>query len=183
MRRLAKWLLGILGAIIAAPVIYVLAYDLAVFQPRVSEVRRLIEVAAQDERTPSSLVARVVRAGVSQHLSAQVSRMLLQRFNLPSQRSQLQWQLTSSLWWALVATHFSDQEQTTLFLSLCYMGNGVTGFASASEAQFGASLNSLSIEQIATLSAIAKAPSVFPENPERLARVRTAIINRVQNGL
>ena len=149
MRRIARVLFAIVGALIAVPIAYVVGYDLVVFQPRVPEVQRLIEVAAQDERTPSPLVARVIRAGVSQHMSAQASRLLLQQFKLPPSQSQLQWQFASTLWWELVALHFSDQEQSTLFLSLSYMGNGVTGFAAASQAHFGASLNSLSLEQVA----------------------------------
>ena len=183
MRRIAIGLLAILGVLITVPVAYVVGYDLVVFQPRVPAIQRLIEMAAQDERSPSPLVARVIRAGGSQHLSAQVSRLLLMQFNLPPSQSPLQWHFTSALWWALVALHFSDQEQSTLYLSLSYMGNGVNGFAAASQAQFGASLNSLSLEQVATLSVIARAPSAYLESPERLARVRTALIKRVQNGL
>lgn len=183
MRRIAKFLFAIVGVLIAVPIAYVAGYDLVVFQPRVPEVQRLIEVAAQDERTPSPLVARVIRAGVSQHMSAQTSRLLLKQLKLPPLQSQLQRHFTSALWWALVALHFSDQEQSTLFLSLSYMGNGITGFSAASQAQFGASLNSLSLEQVATLSAIAKAPSAYLESPERLTRVRNTIVKRVQDGL
>ena len=183
MRSIVSVLIVFLGALIAVPVAYVGAYDLFVFQRHIPEVQRLIEVADQDERTPSPLVARVIRAGVSQHLSAQVSRLLLQRFNPPASQSQLQWHFTSALWWALVALHLSDQDQSTLYLSLSYVGNGVTGYGAASKAQFGVSLNSLSLEQVATLSAISKAPNAYLESPERLARARIAIIKRVQSGL
>jgi hypothetical protein len=183
VRRIAKLLAGLLATLIATPVIYVLAYDFTVFQPRLPEIRTIIEIAAPDERSSSPLVASVVRAGVAQHLSAQVSRLLLQRFELPASESQLKWHFTSALWWALVALHLTDQEQTTLFLSLSYMGNGVTGFASASQSMFDAPLNSLTLEQVATLSVIAKAPAAYGENPERLARVRAGLIQRVQNGL
>lgn len=184
MHRIAKAFLYVLVLLIAVPIASFLAYDFLVFQPRSSDIQRLIQDAAPEERNPTPLVSRVIRPGITQHLSGQVSRLLLHELNvLPSPSSQSQWHLTGAIWWALVEIHLSDREQMTLFLSLSYMGNNIRGFAAASEAVFKTPLRSLSLEQAATLAAISKFSSSYPDNPGRLARVRDAVVERVQNGL
>ena len=91
--------------------------------------------------------------------------------------------MTGALWGGLVKLHLSESEQTTLFLALSPMGHNVQGFSKASTAVVGVPLSAVSLEQAARLVTVGKAPSIYLNNPERLARHSEALAQRAKNAI
>jgi len=184
MQRGARFFLWSLLGIAVLPVAAFVFYDLIAFQPRVSEIKRLLEQATPEERAPSATLSSVVQVIHTQRVGAQVARLLLRELDAtPRSGGVAKWHLTHMAWWALVELHLSESEQTTLYLSHSIMGQGVRGFSAASHAHFNSPLHSLSLEQAATLAVISRGPSAYTGNPERLSRHRQSVLQRVQDGL
>jgi Transglycosylase len=184
MRRLLTIAAWLLAALLAAPFVALAAFDIAVFQPRMPEIRSFLAQAAPEERSPPPSLLRVVRASHPHHFSGQVARLLVQKLNAyPTEGGMLRWHATGGAWWTMVALHLSEQEQVTLFLALSFMRNGVSGFANAAPKLVGTPLDSVSLEQAARLVVIAKAPTHFLDNPERLARLSAELAARARDAL
>jgi hypothetical protein len=184
MQRTTRFALWSLLVIAALPVAVFGCYDLVAFQPRVTEIKRLLAQATPEERTPPATVARVVQVAHDQRLGVHVARLLLHELDAtPLSGGMARWHLTHLAWWALVELHLSQSEQTTLYLSRSSMGHGTRGFSAASIALFSGPLHSLSLEQAATLAVVSRSPSAYAGNPERLARHRQLVLQRLQNGL
>ncbi len=184
MRRGPKVLLSLIVALVLAPFVAFAAYDVIAFQPRVPDIRRLLAAAAPEEKSPPDSIRRVLRVSYPDHFNSHVAKLLLQELNAaPTGGGMLRWHTTGALWAGLVKLHLSEPEQTTLFLVLSPMGNDVQGFSKASTAVVGVPLSAVSLEQAARLVTVGKAPSIYLNDPERLARQSQALAQRAKNAL
>ena len=184
MRRGANLLLWLILALVAAPVVWFAAYDVLVFQPRTAEIRRLVAAAAPEEKSPPTSIRRVLRVSYPNQLSAHVARLLLGELETePTGSSMLWWQAKTAVWTGLVDLHLSESDQTTLFLTLSPMGNGVRGFSKASTVVVGVPLNTVTLEQAARLVTVGRAPSLYLNNSERLMQQSEALAQRAKNAL
>jgi len=184
MRRALKILLWPVLALVLAPFVAFAAYDVVVFQPRVSDIRGLLAAAAPAEKSPPDSIRRVLRASYSDHFGSHVARLLMQELNAePAGGGMLWWHLSGALWGGLVKLHLSESEQITLFLALSYMGGDVKGFSKASTALVGVPLGAVSVDQAARLVTVGKAPAIYLKSPERLRRQSEALAQRAKNAL
>ena len=184
MRRGPKILLWVVVALVLAPFVAFAAYDVVVFQPRVSDIRGLLAAAATEEKSPPDSIRRVLRVSYSDHFSPHVARLLMQELHAEPAGGGMLWRhLSGALWAGLVKLHLSEPEQITLFLALSYMGNDVKGFSKASTAVVGVPLSAVSLEQAARLVTVGKAPAIYLKSPERLQRQSEALAQRAKNAL
>jgi len=183
LRRVLKALAWLLAVLLLAPVIAFAAYDLIEFQPHRAEIQRLIDEAAPAEKSPPAVLRQVVHAAhpdATSSLSGSAVRLLRVRLDFASDTRTLHRQMKETLWWALVTLHCSEQEQSTLYLSLSYMGNDTYGFSKAAPALVGVPLADVSLEQAARLVAVTRAPSSYLRNPERWARASEVLLARAK---
>jgi hypothetical protein len=184
MRRGATLRVWLILALVAAPIVWFVAYDVIAFQPRTAEIRRLVAAAAPEEKSPPDSIRRVLRVSYPNQLSSHVARLLLEELDAePMGSSMLWWHARRAAWTGLVDLHLSESDQTTLFLALSPMGNNVRGFSKASTAVVGAPLSTVSVEQAARLVTVGKAPSIYLNNPERLTQQSEALAQRTKNAL
>lgn len=183
MRRYLKLVVAAIFLLAMVPVISLGVFDLLVFQPLASKVHTVVSQSAPSEQAPPpSLVSviRVARINVSAHAARLLMREVLAN---PSNGGMLGWHLTSAAWQACISLHLSEQEQLAAFLSLSAMGAEAHGFAASSEAILGVPLANISVEQAATLLTVAKSPTTYLANPERLARDSATLSQRVRREL
>jgi len=70
----------------------------------------------------------------------------------------------------LLPAHLSATDVASAYLAGAYMGPDVRGFAAASRVYLGAELDKIDQAQAARLVALAQAPNIYRQNPERLER-------------
>lgn len=179
MHRLPKALLWLGGVVLALPFLAFAAYDVAVFQPRQPEVLSLLAGASPAEQSPPETLRRVLLVSYSDRLSVEVSKLLIRQLKVvPPRGGNIRWHATGAAWQALVALHLTEREQTTLFLTLSPMGDGIRGFSAASPAVVGVPLGEVSLEQGARLVEVSQAPARYLANPARLAQDARALAER-----
>jgi hypothetical protein len=182
VKRAIRWSVYLLLSVCGAIALAIAFYDLVAFQPYRSEINKLVACAEPAEKSPPELLKRVLRAAHGESLSPLVARQLL--FELKPSRSiggMLGWHGTNILWSGLVQIHLSNSEQTTLFMSLSYMGENPRGFALAAPRIVGVPLADVSLEQAAVLVTVAKAPQSYLSNPERLRKGVERTLTRLAN--
>jgi hypothetical protein len=179
MNRLLKVpLIAAASAVLASSAGFV-AYDLAVFQSRRAQIGVLLSQASNDERFASPRLLALVRADTGDP-SGQAARILVTDLPVtPIGAGQMGRHLTGVLWRALVALHLSEQEQVALIASRSSMGQGQVGYSAAAHHYFGKPLAQLSLEETASLVAIAWAPGAYLHAPDRQARRRELLLRRV----
>lgn len=183
MRHFTKVIAYLLLASVLSPIIALATFDVAVFQPRMPEIRRLLADASPPEISPSGPLVKVIRASRI-NLSAHISRLLMQQFDAyPQQSGIIAHHSVGLAWWFLVILHLPESELITLFLSQSHMGNNTTGFATAAPTVVGVPLGEVSVEQAARLVVVARAPSYYLGNPDRLARASDVLASRARDAL
>ena len=73
MRRGLKVLLWLVPALVLAPFVAFAAYDVVVFQPRMSGIRSLVAAASPEEKSPPDSVRRVLRVSYSNDFTGHVA--------------------------------------------------------------------------------------------------------------
>lgn len=180
MKRMTKFALSIVAAIVLLPVLAFLAYDVLVFQPYQSTIQSLLERAQPEDRNPPALIRRYISASHQQGAwtTTHVARQLIIQLKHPY-REGLGWQVSVILWDRLVALHLS--EDTLLGLYCTLSTNGINhGLSSLSQHLFAKPLSALSESEAATVVAVLAMPSLYLREPQRLERRRDALMKRAQ---
>jgi hypothetical protein len=167
MYRVLRMTRTLLIALLAAILVFALAFEFIVVRPALIKTASQLATATPSERNPPATVLEILGRSQPELRKYQVARNLLthvEGFGTIGRHFAV---LGLGIFLSL---HLSAQELAALHISQAYMGTGVHGFAQASVAHLGVPLESVTIEQAAKLVAISYAPSAYLTSPERLAR-------------
>jgi hypothetical protein len=155
----------------------VLAFDLMVVRPCADRIQRELEAAASSERQPPTVVIDMLQRAHGDHIAYPVVRDAASKSleAEPHVSRARRIAVEVGLLW-LLPWHLTDAQLASSVLANAYMGPGVHGFAAASERHLGVPLERVDAEQAARLVAIAWAPNMMLENPDRLQRRTLAIL-------
>ena len=166
MRRLLRWMVGVLAVLLASFVLGILAFDLMTVRPVVSRIEDQLSAAATSERLPSAAVMDMLGRAYGGRINNLVAdRALWTEGTRPP--PNLPTRVGVAL---LLSVHLSEAKIASAYLSTAYMGPGIYGFAAASQHYLGIPLDLVNLEQAAKLVAIAHAPRFYSLVPERLER-------------
>lgn len=177
-----KALLGVLAVLVGLPLLAYAAYDLTQFQPRRNEINAIVQQAAPQDREPPEQVVRMLKVSEQRNgPSVYAARLLGQELNAVSPHgSMLGWHINSALWWSLVRLHLTEQEQTTVFLSLAPTGKDRKSFTTTALALYQRQPAELSLAEVATIMALIRQPSA---QGEKLERLREMLLARYESGV
>ena len=91
----------------------------------------------------------------------------------------LEHQLSSLLLLDQVARKLSRDRILEIYLNETYLGRGAYGVAAASNVYFGKPVDRLSIDEIAFIVALPRAPAYFAQRNDVAVRQRNLVINRM----
>jgi hypothetical protein len=182
MKKLLKFAVFSLAALVLAAILSLLSYNLLVFQPVRAEVPAILSSANSENRHPPQNVQRFIYAAHSRSYSvtAFVGRELSERAALP--RAGVIVRIGRWVAWDLfVRMHLTDEEVMGLYASLCFNGEGA-GLNDVSMRLFAKSLSSLNDVEAATVVAFLKAPGMYKRDPSLLQKSRDQLLNAVAGG-
>jgi penicillin-binding protein 1A len=98
-----------------------------------------------------------------------------------SPRRQWSLKLQEALFSIQIERHYTKDEILALYVNQIYLGHGMYGFAAASEYYFGKNIQSLTVEEAATLAALPRAPETYSpfNSPDRSLMRRNYAIDRM----
>jgi len=120
MKRIARFALGTVLALLLLPLVAFLAYDALVFQPRQAEIQGLLDRAPPEDRNPPVFVRRYIRAAhkTGAPLSTHVARQLITHLDMPRNKHMFGWHARTALWDRLVSLHMSQNKILALYSTL-----------------------------------------------------------------
>ncbi len=173
MKCIIKYFIAVILALLLLPVVAFFSYDFVVFQPRVAEIKAILEQVDPQDRNPPASIPRYIRAAGEQP-SRFAARLLLERFNL-RRNGSVPWHLRYMLWEKLVSLHLSESEILGLYLSLSN-----DGFNAASRRLFDKPLDKLTDEESATLVAFFRAPAFYSHDRQKLEQRRDLLLKKAE---
>jgi hypothetical protein len=161
--------------LISAPVIGLGVYDVVAVQPRLGQVRKILQDAPGQDANPPSLVRKMIDAN-SGSPSGDATSMVIGRIYAPQSTSP-RWHMREALWRVLLPLHVGREGMYGLYATLAFNGtdHGLTAYASR---EFGKPLDQLSASQAAATVAVTYFPSAYSRDRERLNRRAEAILGR-----
>ncbi|MBL0162513.1 MAG: transglycosylase domain-containing protein [Xanthomonadales bacterium] len=171
-----------IAALLLLPVVAFFAYDVAVFQPRRTEIQALLDGAPPEDRNPPESIRRYILAAHAGGAppSTHVARQLLIHLDMSSNKG-IGWHARLALWDRLVLLHLSQDNVLSLYSTLSYNGAGY-GLSELSQRLFSKPLSALSESEAATVVAVLWAPSIFLRDERRLEERRDMLLARAQRG-
>ncbi len=125
-------------------------------------------------------VAVFVRTGEKAQGGSTITMQVARNFFLSSERTFTR-KLSEILLSLRIEHELTKNEILELYLNKIYLGNRAYGVASAAKVYYGAEVNDLTLEQMAMIAGLPKAPSTFNPivNPERALQRRNYVLRRL----
>jgi len=167
----------LLAALSAGLVVGGLAFDLMVVRPAVDRIENRLQTAAPGERQPSAAVMDMLHRAYGVRINDLVARDAVSSGQIESMGtlSRLSMELGIAL---LLPVHLSRTDIAAAYLTGAYMGPDARGFAAASRLYLGIELDRVDLAQAAKLVAMAHAPDIYRQSPERLERKAAQLLSR-----
>lgn len=182
MKSAFKGIVIILFVIGLSPVLAFLVYDALYFQPRIAEIKSLVNSATDEERKLPTTASKLLKIEFNDKYYVYASNRITYQFNIVSQKdNHLHRLLTSALWIHLVQLHLSTKDQQTIIAAYSPTGNNLVGFSATAKARYGKGLASLSPQETATIVALTRAPGAYTASEERLNQRRDFLLNELSN--
>lgn len=125
-------------------------------------------------------VAVMVRTGEKAQGGSTITMQVARNFFLSSERTYTR-KLSEIVLSLRIERELTKDEILELYLNKIYLGNRAYGVASAAKVYYGAEINDLTLEQMAMIAGLPKAPSTFNPivNPERALQRRNYVLRRL----
>ena len=125
-------------------------------------------------------VAVFVRTGEKAQGGSTITMQVARNFFLSSERTFTR-KLSEILLSLRIEHELSKNEILELYLNKIYLGNRAYGVASAAKVYYGVEVNDLTLDQMAMIAGLPKAPSTFNPivNPERALQRRNYVLRRL----
>jgi hypothetical protein len=169
-----------LGAISFAAAAALIWFEIMAMRPLVSHARTLLEKAAHSELDPPEPLTRMLSLSFTENSSVACRAMSLvvRHHEFGAGMKTLNRQLTEVVACLLGSWHFSPKEMNALVFPQFYMGPSVSGYAQVSIQYVGVPLDQVDLRQAAKLVAMAHAPNLYLDSPERLNRRVDLLMSR-----
>ena len=125
-------------------------------------------------------VAVMVRTGEKAQGGSTITMQVARNFFLSSERTYTR-KLSEIVLSLRIERELTKNEILELYLNKIYLGNRAYGVASAAKVYYGVELNDLTLDQMAMIAGLPKAPSTFNPivNPERALQRRNYVLRRL----
>ncbi len=125
-------------------------------------------------------VAVMIRTGEKAQGGSTITMQVARNFFLSSERTFAR-KLSEILLSLRIEHELSKNEILELYLNKIYLGNRAYGVASAAKVYYGAEVKDLTLDQMAMIAGLPKAPSTFNPivNPERALQRRNYVLRRL----
>lgn len=125
-------------------------------------------------------LAVMIRTGERVQGGSTITMQVARNFFLSSERTYTR-KLSEILLSFRIEHELSKNEILELYLNKIYLGNRAYGVASAAKVYYGAEINDLTLDQMAMIAGLPKAPSTFNPivNPERALQRRNYVLRRL----
>ena len=125
-------------------------------------------------------VAVMVRTGEKAQGGSTITMQVARNFFLSSERTYTR-KLSEIVLSLRIERELTKNEILELYLNKIYLGNRAYGVASAAKVYYGAEINDLTLDQMAMIAGLPKAPSTFNPivNPERALQRRNYVLRRL----
>jgi hypothetical protein len=176
MRKLAKYVLILAAAVVAAETLSVGFYELHEFRPYLASMRAIYSGMAPTDREPPRNVQDFVWKVEGVAINSLDARDLLAEVRHPMRMGE--WHLHSAMWRLLLPLHFNMQERTAFYCHYLAYENGV-GFSNASQFYFGKPPEQLSVDELAAIVAVSRAPrrNSPSRHPDRFQAVKKDVLD------
>ena len=178
-----RWIRNTAAAFLLMPLAALLTFDLLWFTPRLEQVRSLVAAASPEDRSPTPLIERMVRASEPSGLRSQVARIILTQSEPHFRPAMLWWHSAGWLSMQLLRVHSSDRELMAIYCSRIGVGEGAYGLSAAAILLFQKPLSALSRDEAASVAAYPFAPAAFRLDRSRLVPRRDFIRERDASAL
>ena len=122
----------------------------------------------------------MIRTGEKAQGGSTITMQVARNFFLSSERTYTR-KLSEILLSFRIERELTKNEILELYLNKIYLGNRAYGVASAAKVYYGVELNDLTLDQMAMIAGLPKAPSTFNPivNPERALQRRNYVLRRL----
>jgi penicillin-binding protein 1A len=122
----------------------------------------------------------LIRTGEKRQGGSTITMQVARNFFLTSEKTYLR-KLTEIFLALKIERHLSKQEILELYLNKIYFGHRAYGIAAAAQVYYGATIDQLSVPQIAMIAGLPKAPSANNpvSNPKRALERRNYVLGRM----
>lgn len=152
-------------------------YDVFYFMPHQAEIERLLSESDPEDKNPPEAFKLLIEVAHQNEVSpsAVVARELLSKLTPMHSQRALNWQLDFALWSLLVQLHTSKNQIYGLYCTLAYNGQGY-GANKLSMRLFSRPLSELSDEEAATLVLVLKSPKQYQLQQNSLSQPASCVI-------
>jgi penicillin-binding protein 1A len=123
---------------------------------------------------------QLIRTGEKRQGGSTITMQVARNFFLSSEKTYLR-KLTEIFLALKIEAHLSKQEILELYLNKIYFGHRAYGIGAAAQVYYGATIDELTVPQIAMIAGLPKAPSANNpvSNPERALERRNYVLGRM----
>jgi penicillin-binding protein 1A len=175
-------LLAEFGEVRRMPVRYEDTPDLMIKAVLAAEDDRFFQHPGVDYQGILRAVVNLIRTGEKSQGGSTITMQVARNFFLSSEKTYMR--KVSEIFLALRIEHELDKEEILeLYLNKIYLGNRAYGVASAAQTYYGAALQDLTLEQMAMIAGLPKAPSRSNPiaDPERAVIRRNYVLRRMHD--
>ena len=174
IRKIVKAAVVVLLAFLFCAIMFVGLYDLYEFRPYAGKIEATYRAMDPEDQLPPSNVQSFIWKVDGSIVGSFAARHLLSEFRAPMRLSA--WHYHSAMWVLMLRLHF-DRTKQLFYCHYLPHENGA-GFAKAAQVYFGKHPHELNVEQLATLIAIGRSPSLNSptRHPESLARAKARLL-------
>lgn len=154
---MARSVLVFLGLSLVAALLFVTFYEMHDFRPYLSQINDIYRAMDPGDRQSPAQVRDFVWKVNGPETDSFVSRKLLGEVRHP--RSMMAWHYHSIMWGLMLRLHFDRNERLAFYCHYLPYEGGV-GFSKASLFYFARPLDTLSVDEVATIVTVGRAPQI-----------------------
>jgi hypothetical protein len=181
IRETLKTSVVVLLAFLFCAIMFVGLYDWYEFRPYADKIEAIYQGMDPEDRQPPVNVQSFIWKIDGRIVNSFVARRLLSDFRGPMRMGA--WHYHSAMWVLMLRLHFDSTTQMSFYCHYLPHENE-SGFAKAAQIYFGKQPHQLNDNELATLIAIGRSPSLNSptRHPESLARTKAHLLQaaRVQ---
>jgi hypothetical protein len=178
METTLKYLFLFAVLLIVGSFVALVIYDLVEFRPYRHDIDAMLQDSHPLHKHPPEILSYLIDLSEGRDgIKFFVARRLLAKFEHTRHRA-LWWHITDGLWTFLVSIHYSDQDILTLWLDFAPYKGGL-GLNASANWHYGRDLDRLSTEEIARIVTIARSPSLYERDQERLEKRARTLLDRI----
>lgn len=165
----------LIALVVGVVAILLLFYEVHDFRPSLSRIQTIYTAMDPEDRQPPGNVQRFVWMVDGKTVDGFASRQLLGELRGPMRMSA--WHYHEFMWYWMLRWHLSKAQRLALYCHYLPYEAG-QGFTSAAKFYFGKQPDALNLDQLATIVAVGRAPSLNSptRHPDRLEAAKKELL-------